>query len=274
MEALMANDRALAPAVQATMRFTLPGEPNPTVYLVDYDQSTMKLEDREVTIYNAWASEEEFELEKHGFCLKPYRTALRDVLDKDAVKAIFRPEAEAFLKAVTGASRVVMFNSLARDMRLKANDDNLGAGLNVHVDHDRATYEHYMRLELGEEAEEWLSRRWAAYNIWKPLRTVEMYPLAVGDARKIQASDLVLTAVGTRPGEPLLPRTGLGVIYNPEQRWYYFPLMTADETLILKMWDTDASRPQWAAHSAFEDPTTEPDAEPRVSMDARFIAFF
>lgn len=50
---------------------------------------------------------------------------------------------------------------------------------------------------------------------------------------------MVPTAVGTSPGEPLLPQTGLGVIYRPGQEWYYYPRMTPDEALILKMWDTD-----------------------------------
>ncbi|MDT4847151.1 hypothetical protein FQZ97_812000 [compost metagenome] len=99
-------------------------------------------------------------------------------------------------------------------------------------------------------------------------------PLAVCDARTVFQDDLIPTGVGTRPGEPLLPRTGLGVCYNAAQRWYYFPDMAEDEALVLKMWDTESERSQWAAHTAFSDPTSKPDAAPRVSLDARFIAFF
>ncbi|MNF90765.1 hypothetical protein D3C84_733440 [compost metagenome] len=124
------------------------------------------------------------------------------------------------------------------------------------------------------EADALLSRRWAAYNIWKPLAPVEKLSLAVCDARTVLKKNLIPTDVGTRPGEPLLPTTGLGVAFNPEQRWFYFPDMTADEALVLKMWDTDSDRPQWAAHSAFVDPTSKSDAKPRVSLDARFIAFY
>lgn len=168
-----------------------------------------------------------------------------------------------------------MFATLARDIRYAASDDNLGAATNVHVDHDRATYEYSLRQVLPiDEAEELLRRRWAAYNIWKPIATVESFPLAVCDARTIYREDLLPTGVGTRPGEPLLPRVGLGVVYNPDQRWFYYPSMTADEALILKMWDTDETRPQWAAHSAFADPTSPDDPKPRVSLDARFLAFF
>ena len=136
-------------------------------------------------------------------------------------------------------------------------------------------YEYSIRQVLSPEAaDELLARPWAAYNVWKPLQTVEKMPLAVCDARTILEKDLVPTSVGTRPGEPLLPRIGLGVVYNPIQRWHYFPTMTRDEALILKMWDTDTSRPQWAAHSAFVDPDSDADANARVSPDARFVVFF
>lgn len=103
---------------------------------------------------------------------------------------------------------------------------------------------------------------------------MESFPLAVCDARTVFERDLIPTGVGTRPGEPLLPRTGLGVRFNPEQRWAYFPQMRADEALLLKMWDTDQNQPQWAAHTAFEDPTTPEDALPRVSLDARFLVLY
>lgn len=261
--------------VRAELRFTVPQEDTPIVYLVDYASTTIKLESHVVTIRNARVAEKPIELEENGFALVGFTSALQDVLDKQAVEAIFRPEAEALLQKITGAKRVVMFASLARDMRFAANNDNLGAATNVHVDHDQATYEYSLRQVLpSEEADELLRHRWAAYNIWKPLRAVESMPLTVCDARTIHKEDLIPTGVGTSPGEPLLPRTGLGVIYRPNQEWYYYPRMTADEALILKMWDTDQARPQWAAHSAFVDPTSPMDAAPRVSLDARFIAFF
>lgn len=131
-----------------------------------------------------------------------------------------------------------------------------------------------LRRHSSGEADALLSRRWAAFNIWKPIAPVEKFPLAVCDARTVFADDLIPTDVGTRPGEPLLPKTGLGLVFNPKQRWFYFSDMTAKEALVLKMWDSESHRPQWAAHSAFEDPNSKKDASPRVSLDARFIAFY
>ena len=262
-------------SVEAELRFTTPQDDQPVVYLVDYESTTIKLEPRLIRISNGRVSQESFSIETNGFELIRYASELADVRDSDAVKRIFQPEAEKLLKRLTGASRVLMFHHLARDMREAPSTENLGAATNVHVDHDQATYEYNIRKCLPSgEADALLNRRWAAYNIWKPIAPVEKLPLAVCDARTIFKENLIPTGVGTRPGEPLLPRTGLGITYSPEQRWFYFPNMTSDEALVLKMWDTDRARAQWAAHSAFVDPTSKSDAKPRVSLDARFIAFY
>lgn len=265
----------VAEYVEAELRFTVPQDDRPIVYLVDYESTTIKLESHLVRITNGRASGEVYSIATNGFELVNYTSKLTDVRDTEAVETIFRPEAEDLLRRLTGARRVLMFHHLARDMRLQASNENLGAATNAHVDHDQATYEYNIRRCLPPaEATELLSRRWAAFNIWKPIAPVEKLPLAVCDARTVFDRDLIPTDVGTRPNEPLLPRTGLGVVFNPEQRWFYFPNMTADEALVLKMWDTDSDRPQWAAHSAFVDPTSKVDARPRVSLDARFIAFY
>lgn len=261
-------------SVEAELRFAVPQGDQPIVYLVDYENTTIKLESRMIKIRNGRACQEDFNIEVNGFELVKFTSELTNVRDSDAVKRIFQPEAEKLLKRLTGASRVLMFHHLDRDMR-EAPSDDLGAATNAHVDHDQATYEYNIRRCLpAGEADALLSRRWAAYNIWKPIGPVEKLPLAVCDARTVFEKNLIATGVGTRPGEPLLPRTGLGGVFDPEQRWFYFPDMSADEALVLNMWDTDSDRPQWAAHSAFVDPTSKSEAKHRVSLDARFIAFY
>jgi hypothetical protein len=51
--------------------------------------------------------------------------------------------------------------------------------------------------------------------------------------------------------------------------------MQRDEALLLKCYDSAADgRARWTAHTAFDDPTSPPDAAPRESIEARTIAFF
>nr|UOP56957.1 7alpha-cephem-methoxylase p8 chain-like protein [Thecaphora frezii] len=58
--------------------------------------------------------------------------------------------------------------------------------------------------------------------------------------------------------------------YNPNHRWYYYSGLPADKAILLKCYDsvTETRTP----HTAFEDPLTPADAEPRWSIEARVLA--
>lgn len=259
-------------SVEAELRFTVPQNDQTVVYMVGYECATITLESRKVEIANGRACQEKFSIKTNGFELIKYASELTDFRNPDAVQRIFKPEAEQILKRLTGASRILMFHHLVRDMGRAPSDDNLVASNNTHVDHDQETYESHIRRCLpAGEADVLLGRRWAAYSIWKPMAPVEKLPLAVCDARTVFGENLISR---TRPDEPHLRRAGLGVSFDPKQRWFYFPDMTIDEALVLKIWDTDRKLPQWVAHSAFVDPTSKSDARPRVVLDGRFIAFY
>jgi len=50
--------------------------------------------------------------------------------------------------------------------------------------------------------------------------------------------------------------------------------MRADEAMLLKCYDSDPTRARFTAHSAFEDPTSPPDAPTRESIEVRTLALF
>ncbi len=50
--------------------------------------------------------------------------------------------------------------------------------------------------------------------------------------------------------------------------------MRKDERLLIKCYDSRRDVARFAAHTAFADPTTPPDALPRESVEIRTIAFF
>jgi hypothetical protein len=65
------------------------------------------------------------------------------------------------------------------------------------------------------------------------------------------------------------------ITYNPAHRWYWFPGMRPDEALVFKTYESiKQGRARWTAHTAFDDPTTPPDAPPRESIEIRTLAFF
>ncbi|ANI80208.1 CmcJ/NvfI family oxidoreductase [Sphingobium sp. EP60837] len=261
-------------SVEASVRYTLDDEEMPIVYNIEYTATTIKFESHDVRMNNARKSANDWNTEDNGFQLIEMKSALKDTSDTASIKTIYHAECEEKLKELTGARKVIVFHSALRDLGREISNENFHAAANVHIDYNQESYEYNIRQFMGAEADELLGGRWAAYNIWKPFAPVEMSPLAVCDARSVERSDLVLCGMGTRPGEPLWEVHGVNVMYNPRHEWYYFPFMSVDEAMVIKLCDTDTSKPQLTAHTAFDDPTTPRNPVPRVSIEARCIAFF
>ncbi|MGH9044644.1 MAG: CmcJ/NvfI family oxidoreductase [Acidimicrobiales bacterium] len=87
--------------------------------------------------------------------------------------------------------------------------------------------------------------------------------------------------VDVLPEDPLAPVEGLDKLkmasssfyYNEGHRWWYFPQMTRDEVLLLKLNDSDHSHAWRVVHGAFRDTTVE-TAHTRESVEMRTIAFW
>lgn len=72
-------------------------------------------------------------------------------------------------------------------------------------------------------------------SVWRPLKTVKSWPLAVCDSQTVQKSDLVLNDLVRRKyiGESYFAK------YNPGHRWHYLSEQGNDEVTVLKIYDSD-----------------------------------
>ena len=86
-------------------------------------------------------------------------------------------------------------------------------------------------------------------------------------ARSIETRDLVVTDHKYRDwtGETF------SFLYSERHRWFYYPRQLRDEATLLKIYD---SQTDGTAHTAFDDPTTPPDAPARRSIEVRTLLFF
>jgi len=113
--------------------------------------------------------------------------------------------------------------------------------------------------------------------VWRGLVPVERSPLALCDAATMSRDDLVLAyvkgSVASKAGEEPLTSEGYNVFHSARQRWYYFPRLMPDEALVFRLCDSDPKAIQYTAHTAFEDPTSGPNAAYRQSYEIRTIAF-
>lgn len=130
--------------------------------------------------------------------------------------------------------------------------------------------------------------RFAIINVWRNIaeEPVATHPIALCDGQSVAPDDLVVFEIHyqDRIGENYFAK------HRPSHEWYYYPQMNRDEALLIKQWDSDGTlaRTQGAAgdgtdlaapctfsfHSAFEDPSTPPDAPDRWSIEVRCIVVY
>jgi hypothetical protein len=229
---------------------------------------------RHVPIHNARLHSDPFVLDREGFRFVRHDTAVADFFDEDQVRRVYYPEMEELVKAESGASRVVVF-----DHTLRTADDEQRevrkireVVRRVHNDYTEWSGPQRVRDLLPQEADDLLQRRFAIVQVWRPIRhPVESFPLAICDARSIAPDDFV---VNERRYPNRIGQT-YAITYNPEHRWYWLPRMRREEALVFKVYDSlKDGRARWSAHTAFDDPTSPPNARPRESIEIRTLAFF
>jgi hypothetical protein len=229
---------------------------------------------RQVVIHNGRAHAGGFALERDGFHFVRHDTKVADFFDESEVRRVYYPEMENLVKAESGASRVVVF-----DHTLRTGDDAMREQLKirevvprVHNDYTEWSGPQRVRDILPDEAEALLKRRFAVIQVWRPIRLpVESFPLAICDARSVSTDDLVISErrYPNRVGQTY------AITYNPNHKWFWFPRMRRDEAIVFKVFDSlNDGRARWTAHTAFDDPTSPPNARPRESIEIRTLAFF
>jgi hypothetical protein len=212
-------------------------------------------------------------LDRNGFELHRHASALRDFSDPAQIESIYYAESERLLKQATGARRVVVFDHTLRDGREGRAQGVREPVKYIHNDQTFVSGPRRVRDHLpAAEAEQLLKGRVAIVNLWRPIGdTVRTSPLALCDSRSIALNDLVASDLvyPDKVGETY------ALAFNPRHRWYYFPDMTPDEYLLLKIYDSAGDGiARLTAHTAFDDPTSSADAPPRRSIELRTLLFF
>ena len=238
-----------------------------------YGRSTGTPDQQPMRIHNARLVADDLSIETQGFCLARHHTAVKNILDKEELKAVYYPEMERLVCDISGAHRAVLFDHTIRHGDQNVREEKLlrEPVFYVHNDYTDASAPRRLRELLPDEAETLLAKRFAIIQVWRPLKTIVRNPLAMADARSIAPADLVASErrYPHRVGETFRLR------HNPAHQWYQFPNMTPDEAIVFKVYDSlKDGRACFTPHTSFDDPTTPADAPPRESIEARLFAFF
>jgi hypothetical protein len=263
--------------VVAPLNFTMPMAEKP--YSYNYEPPpgvpvrNTREETHQVSILDARAVHDRLSLEREGFVLVRHPTAATDFYDEAQIASVYYSECERLIREATGATRVLAFDHIVRNAARMAKGSTIkGYAGRVHNDYTAWSAPQRVRDLMGDEAEELLKHRYAEINLWRPIRgPLLRSPLALCDAQTLAEENLVASDLRypDRTGEIY------AVTFNPGQRWYYFPKMTADEVVLIRCFDSaQQGAARFSAHGAFDDPQTPADAPPRESIEVRTLVFF
>lgn len=262
--------------VEGEMKFTVDTGVKPVTHITPPGEEPIRNYRRAVhavNINNGRPIADTLSLEREGIAFREYATAVTDFYDDEEVEAVYYPEMERLVMAVTGASKVLVFDHTRRVEGDDPRDGHRRPVRGAHNDYTEKSGPQRVRdLVPAAEAEQRLGARFAIVNVWRPISgPVRAAPLAVCDAQSLAPGDLVATDLvySDRVGEVY------GAAYGTHQRWYYFPDMERDEVILIKGYDSETDgRARFAPHTAFDDPTSPPDAPARESIEIRTLAFF
>jgi hypothetical protein len=274
------------PAVTTVLKYLAPESRNPRRFTAPGNSvNTGTYREYPVPVRDGRPVRDQFTLDRNGFALFDHTSAVSDFTDKAEVDRVYPGETTEFLKSRTGADRVVLLSWILRRSADPAANASQPQAASVHCDFsvtgavpraEKAYAEHFP----GGPG----YRRALITSLWRVFTPPPQdWPLGVCDFTSVgpaEGLDNRLYFVSEIPEDvfaempPDAPGTsGFEFRHSPAHQWWYFPDMTRDEVLLIKLNDSDQSRAWRVPHSAFFDPGAGA-TQPRHSIEYRTIAYF
>jgi hypothetical protein len=273
------------PSVRATLSYLPPSVDRPFNYAyappAGAPWENYQREERAVSIADTRHAASGVTVHGEGFALWDAPSAVRDFLDPEEIVRCYHREVAEIACAATGAARAYVFDHMVRkmlpggaplDFGRSARGGPPSANGQVHNDYTERSGRRRLALVLGEQAAARRVSRYSIVNVWRSIAgPVLDAPLAVCDARSINAADLVSAEMHypKRVGEIYLG------LHNPHHRWSYFSAMHRSEAMVFKQYDSQVSGvARFTLHAAFRHPDAPAGAPPRESIEARCLVVY
>jgi len=235
-----------------------------------------KLRAYPVKIRNARACVEGISSE-HGFGCLHRPSIASDFCNNEVIRTKVYAETAEWVKDALQASSVVVFDhTYRRRLTHRPPLDGTGGSFStirtpvgrVHSDFTPFSAPRRIASLFGQNPDDPLPP-YRIFGVWRPLnqRPLQDAPLALAAAYSVTSDELVANAIvyPERRGETY------AVLHNKHHQWFYFPEMERDEILLFLHYDSVCSEHPAVPHTAFEDPGSPPDAEPRESLELRML---
>lgn len=268
-------------SVNASLKFLAKGDGAGVYRVGDNNQQNTRHEGdfvlHDVEIHSARHSSDDFSLDMQGFTLLKQVTQVKDFYQDSELQALYNDEVKELVGRATGAKRVEIFDHTRRSAsnRVRAEHDVREPASVIHNDYSAQSginrlKEHF--AGTGENIDALLAGRFAIVNVWRSINgPVLTAPLALCDAKTSQPGDFVSVKRESKERMGELQQA----LFNPAQRWYYYPEMQFDEALLIKTFDSSEQGPaRFTLHTSFNLPQTDQDTPQRESLETRCFVFY
>lgn len=249
-----------------------PYERAPEAFLPGYDLPPMVT--YEVTIHNARPIVNELSLEREGFTLVQHKISCANERNPETMYDRYLEEMVPLIKNYFNASWVVPRRG---SVVVRSAGGSSVPGIReparfAHVDYAPIAAPLLAAIENQLQGiQERTYSRLMIIQTWHALSPPPQdFPLAFCDGASVQHTDLIAIDYTFRHVTFKLCLAH----FNPAQRWYYFPEMTADEFILFSCYDSEGHCSSRAAHSAFDNRRAYPNTKPRDSIEARFFVYY
>lgn len=267
-----------AAALKTQMNFSGPIEGRARVDVPNWANTNMALEPHDLAIRDArpLAAAGGLSLDREGFILVPDAATSLTADDEltDGETRDYLTSTAGLLKELTGASLVLpQGGGLLRRVNAAG---QIGPSRWVHMDYTTAAARTWVEWMEGWEGLPLRHYpRFAILQTWRCLtpppadNTLVLCDASTIDDRDCIVFDACLREPYDEPGNVFESQFAR---FSPAQRWYYFPALTPEELIVFKGFDSDPARYAQPLHNSADLPGD--GAAPRVSVEARFFAFY
>ncbi|KAJ4390993.1 hypothetical protein N0V93_004592 [Gnomoniopsis smithogilvyi] len=213
-----------------------------------YTRTNFEWRDYIVQLHNARPKKDDFTLDTHGFAYfqDDISPGMVDILrgeDKGAVRDYYYEHVKNFVKRITKAERVILFDHTLRKRRLELSETQNRDGKEqpatmVHCDQSELGALRRLQANIGSEEnlEDILGRRVQMINVWRPLNgPIQDWPLATMDYRSVNDHDMHICDLLKDKYEVRGQTTTF--TYSDKHSWYYLPEQRTNEVTVIKIWD-------------------------------------
>ncbi|MEU6145592.1 CmcJ/NvfI family oxidoreductase [Streptomyces sp. NPDC047081] len=264
--------------ITTDINYALDVDGRPRFDIVDQERMNVRFAPVAVDVREARSINDTLDLEVNGFRLYDHRSAVAEHGTKAELEEHYFPEMCAFLRELTGAVDVRPHRSglVVRSAEWKPTMDGFPPATFAHLDFTPKSHAEFVKLSERDDGPIPPYSRAVVYQTWRAISPPPQdSTLAFADPRSVPDSDLFVmdTVMGPEVFPSCFFESRLSRV-NPDHRWYYFPDLRPDEVVVFKGHDSDPDRTGDVMHTAVHNPDAGPDAVPRRSIEARFIAFY